>query len=170
MAEINVVRKPAIPFWGWLLAAGAVLILWIVFWAFWSSDPPSAVATDPITDVYLLVAAPDRRAFLGRQAEFSNVTVLDVVGDKTFWIGPSTEKRVFVVLNEVPTPGQPGVEGRYDIRKGQTLSIVGALTEIPDAETAKTLWGEPGANAAAQEQVYLRANQVEIHSGGTSKS
>jgi len=175
MAEINVVRKPAFPLWGWLVAALAILLLFILFWAFWSpgnrfnttagNTPPAAV-NDPITDVYMVVAAPDRRALMGRQAKFANVTVQDVVGDKTFWIGPSAEQQIFVVLDEVPTPGKPGVEGRYHIRKGQTISITGTLIEMPAAETAKTLWGEPGANAAAKETVYIRANQIEIHSGG----
>lgn len=176
MAEINVVHKPAFPRWAWWLVALAVaILLWILFWNLWAPDRTGAAlsdtsrsraalsaATDPITDVYVVVTAPDRRALLGRQAQFSGVMVQDVVGDKTFWIGPSADKRMFVVLDEAPTSSKPGVEGRYNIEKGQKLNITGALVQIPDAETAKTLWGAPGANAAASEQIYLRANQIEI--------
>lgn len=172
MAEIPISRKPAIPLWGWfLLAAGVVILLW---WALagWGRRDTVAIGNpaeaEPITDVVAIVAIPNRLPLVGRRVQFTNVNVQSVVGDKTFWIGPSAEQRVFVVLNEVPTPGTP-IEGRYDINAGQTINVTGTLVRMPDANTAKDLWGEPGGNASASEQVYLFAQKAEILSSSAAK-
>lgn len=165
MAEINVVRKRPVPIWAWLLAG---IALFLLIWLLWGALRPGYVTrnrmvlTDPVTDVLVLVDTPDRRSLLGRQVQLSDVSVRRVTGDKTFWIGPSDDKQLLVVLNEEPTPGS-SVEGRYNIEPGQTVDITGAMIQLPDADTARTLWGEAVAREAADDQVYLRANQVKIH-------
>ncbi len=104
------------------------------------------------------------QALVGRQVELSGVRVQDVVGDKTFWIGPSQSQRLFVFLEEDRTAAKP-VEGKVDVNPGQTVAIQGELRRLPSAEEAQRQWGmTPQAfEALKQAQVYLHARSVQIH-------
>ena len=173
MAEIRVERKSVAPWWMWAVLALFVLA---IVWGYLAmrghnttadsaavtAESERARSVDGVNDLLVIVTAPERRAFLGRNVQLTHVTVLDVVGDKTFWIGPSNEQRLFVVLNEVPGSSRPGVEGRYNINPGQVLNLTGTIQELPDAATARAQWGEAGATAAREEQVYLFAQKAEI--------
>ena len=183
MARIPVERKrTGIPWWAWLLLALAVAaLLWFLFDLF-NRDPTEArdlnvevpavtaapageqagAAAAPITDMLIIVDTPDKASLVGRRVQFTNVTVQSVVGDKTFWIGPSKDKQLFVVLEEDPSAG--ATEGQVDVNAGQTGTITGEIRKLPSMEEARSQWGLSEANTAELEnqQVYLQAQQVQI--------
>ncbi len=88
--------------------------------------------------------------------------VQSVVGDQAFWVGPSQDQQLFVVLEEDPSAG--ATEGQVDVNAGQMVSIMGEIRELPSMEEARAQWGLSEANTAqlANQQVYLHAEQVEI--------
>lgn len=120
-------------------------------------------STAPITDVVVVVTAPDREALVGRQVQITGVKVQSVPSDKGFWIGPSDHQRLFVRLDEVRTPGTP-VEGRVDIDSGQTVSVTGTLRRLPAQDTIRSNWGLDTNEAAAlmNERVYLHAERAQV--------
>ena len=88
--------------------------------------------------------------------------VQSVVGDATFWVGPSDDQQVFVVLDEEQDAA--GAEGRVDVNEGQTVRITGEVRQLPSMQEAQQQWGLSEANAAQLEnqQIYISAEQVEI--------
>lgn len=156
MAEIPVERKSGgIPWWVWLLLAA--LIVGLLIWMFSGDDEaetaaapatapavvapavetPAPVGTDvaaagPITDLATITGAAGLTSMVGREVQLSGVPVQAVVGDRTFWVGTNEGQRALVVLNEEPTPAQPGVEGRYDVNAGQVIDLTGTIRNIND--------------------------------------
>lgn len=177
MAEIKVEKKTA-PWWLWLLLA--LLVLGLVWWlvsalgddddVLTASEPGPAVAVAPaapaaadaeIDDVLMIVTVPDRRPLVGSRIRLTNVPVLDVVGDRSFWIGPSREQRVFVVLDESGPPTGP-TDADININPGQVVNLTGVVRAMPDARTAEAAFGAPGAAAVREESVYLFAQAAEV--------
>lgn len=173
MAEIPVERKSGIPWWVWLLLA--LIVLGLILW--WASDDdeietavvaPVAPVTEtavapattdmaaagPITDLTTILGAADRSMLVGRQVQLSNVQVQSVVGDRTFFVGPDANQTVLVVLDEIPTPGTPGTEGRYDVTQGQVVNISGSMASPNDPMFgAQPIEGLPaGTNAVIRAQ------------------
>ncbi len=171
MAEIPIERKSGIPWWVWLIPA--VLLIAFFIWMFTGDDDSERVATDlnpvevvpitdgamaapndpavtgPITDLAMITGASGLTSMVGRQVQLGNVQVREVVGDRTFWVGPSDDRRAFVVLNEEATPGQPGVEGRYDVTTGQVINVSGTIRNIDDpAFTGNPIEGLPAGQTA----------------------
>jgi hypothetical protein len=114
-----------------------------------------------IDDVLVVVTPPDPSPLAGRRVQLTNVPVLDVVGDRTLWVGPNQDQRLFVVLKEVPPPGWP-TDADIDLNPGQTVNLSGVIERIPDPRSAAQAWGEPGANAAKEERVYLFADAAQV--------
>lgn len=192
MARIPVERKKTgIPWWAWLILALLVAgLIWFLFELF-SRDPNEArdlnvetgaevaapagaqaeaaggtnagqQAGVPLTDLLIIIDAPDRASMVGKQVQLANVTVQSVVGDKTFWVGPTTDKQLFVVLEEDPSAG--AVEGQVDVNAGQTVTITGEVRKLPSMEEARSQWGLSETNSAQleQQQIYVHAQQVKI--------
>ncbi len=172
MAEIPIERKSGIPWWAWLILA--VLVAALLIWMFSGDDdrdrtttdlnpvavapvddraltatPIDQAATGPITDLAMITGATGLTAMIGRPVQLGNVRVQEVVGDRTFWVGPSADQRALVVLNEEATPGQPGVEGRYDVTVGQVINVNGMIRNIDDAAFASNpIEGLPAGQTA----------------------
>ncbi len=161
MAEIPIERKSGMPAWLWLIL-GALVVAFLI-WMFSGDDndreivatdvapvavapltdaapmaapmagPTDAAATGPITDLAMITGASSLMPMVGREVQLTNVRVQEVVGDRTFWVGTNADQRALIVLNEEPTPGQPGVEGRYDVTAGQVINVNGMVRNIDDA-------------------------------------
>lgn len=179
MAEIPVQQKSGIPWWVWaLLALLAVLLL---VWLFSGDDEAEVAAVDntvpvvapvdtrapvvtnqvaagAITDLTTILGTTDLTTLAGRPVQLSNVTVQEVVGDRTFWIGPDASQRAFVVLNEQPTPNQPGVEGRYDVTAGQVINISGVMRGVDDP----AILDNPIEGLPAGQQALIHAESLDI--------
>ena len=130
-----------------------------------ATGQPASAAGGPITDVP--IGQPDKLvALVGKPVQLTNVRVQDVVGDQTFWVGPSETQHLFVVLEEDRTRAQK-VEGQVDVNEGQRVTIRGEIRKLPSAEEARREWGiSPQTFEALQkEPVYLHARSVNIVSG-----
>ncbi len=98
---------------------------------------------------------------IDKRAELKGLTVLDVVGDKTFWVGRDTKERILVYLEEEKRPGQ-AVEGDVDVRAGQVVDVYAAITKLPSREQIQNTWDlTPEAfEVLKREQVYLYVANV----------
>ncbi len=119
----------------------------------------------PITDLTTIFEEQDKASLAGRRVDLQGETaaqVRSVVGDTTFWVGPSQDRQVFVAL--VEEQDAAGVEGLVDVNEGQTIRITGQMRQLPPMEEARQQWGLSEANAAELEnqQIYISAEQVEI--------
>lgn len=118
-----------------------------------------AGAGDVLTDMMTVVNERNQRSLAGRQALFANVAVQSVVGDRGFWIGPSPEEQLFVVMDEANV-GQ--AEGAVQITPGQTVTLGGTLERLPSPDQTPPEWGfDAGSQGALEgQEVYLQARQV----------
>ena len=117
----------------------------------------AAVAQGPITELAVILDAQDRRSLIGREFQLSGVRVLDVVGDRTFWVGEGANRRVFAALKEVPPPGWP-TDADIDINPQQTISFRGVVRDASDGELA----GRPLQDMPAGTDIVLHAQTAEI--------
>jgi hypothetical protein len=122
-------------------------------------------AADEIRDVLIIVAAPNRPSLIGRRVRFDTVKVQDVVGDRTFYIGPNENQRILVALEEEPSPNNP-VEGKVNVNPGQTVSFTGVVTAMPNAEEARKRFGkllnDSEFNNFLNQQIYIRTDKVNV--------
>ncbi len=158
---------------GVLLALTLLVLLGLFLWNVTWQRPVDGLIT---TDVGQLTSAgaitidgeelgrPDQLAALvGQAVQLKAVRVRDVVGDETFWVGPSAGQRLFVVFDE------SGIRDEaVKVTAGQTVTIVGELRELPSPEEARRRWGlTPRVGEALRgQQVYLYTRLVTIVSGG----
>jgi len=127
-----------------------------------ASPTPSVVTTtEPITDVVVVATTQDQQSLVNRQVLLTNTPVQSVVGDRTFWVGPSNTQQMFVVLDEALDSGS--TEKRLDINAGQTLTVNGLIRPMPSLADAQKQWGLSAAEAEAlkNQKVYLQASQVQ---------
>lgn len=184
MAEINIEKKHRGAIWPWIVG---LIVLLLIIWAIAESRhrdravaaapivTPPAVATGevagdvtaaPLTDVVTIVAVPVERRLplVGQRVQLDSVAVQSVVGDETFWVGPSTTQQLFVALD--PAPGlNRDVESPTDVNAGQQVNVTGVLRRVPASlDSMRTRWKLDAATVAALQdaQVYLAAIKVAV--------
>jgi hypothetical protein len=150
MAEIPVEKKSSMT-WLWVLL-GLLLAALLLWWLLADDDDEAVdpagvetmqvdtmttdglatggVATDPaaagpITDMSMLMPAiaPE---MVGREVRLEGVQVQEVVSDIGFWVGPSSDQRIFAVLSQEATPGTP-TEGEADVNTGARANVTGTI-------------------------------------------
>jgi hypothetical protein len=167
MAEIAVRRKPVIPVWAWLLIGLALIAL---LWAFFGRDRGWLGGADryragAIDDLALLYNVSNPDSLVGREVRIDNAKVLSVTGDRHFWVGDREGRQVLVMLDETATPGQPRIEGRYDVNPGQTIAITdGEVKRVPAWDEARSRWNidENLRSNFENQRVYVEAKKLEI--------
>jgi hypothetical protein len=122
--------------------------------------PPTGTLTDPA-----MVYTAERPAILvGRHVRADQAQVLSVVGDRTFWVGPSEEQKMFVRLR----PGlDEGIMEKVVVMKpGQIVSIEGDLRGAPEGPNAPKWWRHRYSHGDVDhgEQIYLYADRIEFAS------
>jgi hypothetical protein len=166
MAEIAVERKRGLPWWAWLLIALAALLLaWALFDRRGTGEAQRQRAAGPVTDLTVFYALDNAAELVGRDVRIESANVLSVTGDRHFWVGDKEGRQVLVILNEVPTPNQPQIEGRYDVNPGQKISIVeGEVKRSPGWEEARSQWNiDPSLRSNYENQrVYIAASKLRI--------
>lgn len=126
-----------------------------------STAPTVVTTTEPITDVVVVATTQDQQSLVNRQVQLTNTPVQSVVGDRTFWVGPSNTQQMFVVLDEALDSGS--TEKRLDVNAGQMLTINGLLRPMPNTADAQKQWGLSATETEAlkSQKVYLQASQVQ---------
>lgn len=171
MAEIPVERKSGIPWWVYLLLA--LSIVGLAVWLFSDNDPEVAAvapvttevvtmsgvdATGPITELVTIAGAADGAVLAGRSVQLSTVPVQEVVSDAGFWVGSSPADRVYVVLDEQPSP-DGGVEGQVNVNAGQIVTLNGGtVRSAADGSPVGTQSLPPGV----RHFIHIPGSQVEI--------
>ena len=129
-----------------------------------STAPVTAgVVTVPITDELIIVGVRDRTPFVGRGASLIGTKVQRVVGSRSFWVGPSSNQRLFVVVDS--STSYRSAAKQFDVEAGQMLAVTGVIKAVPsDLSRLRSAWGITAADEAAlrRDHVYLAATDVVI--------
>ena len=151
MAEIPVEKKSGIPWWGWLLALLALIAVAAILWLSLADDDDpdttevvvpvvseapgdgakpvedgEAEASGKITSITMLRRG-SLSGLVGTSVSLDNITVDSLAGDMSFYINDSSDEKVFVAFEEIPTPGNPAKEGKLDINPGTVLNLDGTI-------------------------------------------
>jgi hypothetical protein len=120
------------------------------------------VIQEPITDVVVITTYPNKESLVNKRVLFTETQVLNVVGDRPFWVGRSNNERLAVVL--APALDKGSAEKKIVVRAGQTLDLAGVLKPMPSAETARQQWGLNATEAQQlqSEVVYLQADKIDF--------
>lgn len=127
-------------------------------------DPVITVTPVPVVSSVLLVPVPQRLALAGRAAALAGVEVQTVAGPRSFWVGPTPDQRLFVVMSD-SAARRTLLAAPFDIEAGQTVAIAGVIRPIPaDLASVRNRWSLSAANEATlrAERVYLDASEVVI--------
>ena len=168
-------RRGGTPWWVWLLGLAALgLIAFMIFQglnddsstaggttsgttsqgAGTEAGTPGAVVADG-TD--LLATSADAQTlggYEGSQVEATDVTVESVTGDETFWVGESSDERLFVFLN---LSGESGP----DIDAGDEVSFSGTVEPLPvDFESRFDISADEGAGQLEEQGRYLQVTDI----------
>lgn len=123
-----------------------------------------ASSAGALRDVDVILAAPNRRALVGRPVQLTGVEVRSVPSDRTLWVGPSRDRVLFIVISNASGAGAAAAE-RPTARPGDRVTVSGVLRAVPDnLEPWRTVWGlDPGGvGAVRRAQVYLAANRADL--------
>lgn len=126
----------------------------------------SATVAANITDLQQIINATDKPALVGKQIQLNQVQVQSVVGDQSFWIGPSPSQQIFVTFAEMPTPGTPK-EGQVAIKMGQKVSLSGTIRSMPalsDDWMKQNKIDDASAATLKQQPIYIQATEVKVES------
>lgn len=179
MAQLDIQKKQGASWIWWLI--GLIVLALIIWWLVAGNDndaqvaeAPGAVApvatapaaapaaAAPVTDVVIVVTAPNPADFVGQHVELRGVHVQSVVSDKGFWVGPSDTQRLFAVRTNQTAPFTPP-NGAVD--PGQTVDLFGVVEAMPDDLTPQTTeWNLASTDTAAlgAERVYIRVDSLTI--------
>ena len=118
-----------------------------------------------ITDYLIIVAEPNRTSLIGRRVRLTGVQVQSVVGDRTFYVGPSESQRILVLLDEEKTPDSK-IEGKVDVDPGQTVSFTGVIERMPSIEEARNRFGrlmnDKELNKLRDQQIFIHTDSVDV--------
>jgi hypothetical protein len=124
-------------------------------------------ATEPrqpgvLTKLSTILDAADRSSFRAETVAVRDVPVQSVVGDYTFWIGTSSERRIPVVLLGERTARQ--AENQTEVRVGQRVNVFGMVRLLKDVQRIDESWAlnERDREELRRQPVYISAEQVEI--------
>ena len=132
-----------------------------------------------ITELSEIVSASDRASLAGRRVRLAEVNVLEVVNNRSLFVGANEEERLFVAVRRTPRVGgttgsveeqaQEEQQGRQKFEVGQTLKLAGVIRPVPETtDEALRRFGLEGEQfeLVQDEQVFIRANRVEVVGGG----
>lgn len=132
-----------------------------------SGDSQVIMAQTPgtVKSVEAMLSAP-AEALITKPVALERVEVIDVVGDKGFYVKPTTgnvSKSIFVRLDEQPTPEYEGIEGRYDVNEGDVIQVQGIIKAVKsEASIMKmdSMIEREELDKYADDRVYIHADEL----------
>lgn len=106
------------------------------------------------------------QALITKPVELDRVKVIEVVGDKGFYVKPMTgdvSKSVFVRLDQQATPSREGIEGRYDVNAGDIIQISGTIKAVKSEESIMemdSMIERDELDKYADDRVYIHADKL----------
>ena len=120
---------------------------------------PAAPAPAPTeTLASLPIGQQDALAGLvGKRARLAGMQVQEVVGDKTFWIGPNPTRHILVYLDE-----DEETDDEVEVRAGQTVNLTADVKKLPSLSQIADQWDiiPDALDELAPERVYLYVDDV----------
>ena len=112
----------------------------------------------PLSDVVTFATAADPLSLVGRKAKLTNVVVQKVLSDRAFFVGPSAQQQMLVLLDKGMDAGASGAS-KVTITTGQPVSLVGVVEKMPTQEAISQQYQISGANYTAiqDQKAYLHA-------------
>ncbi len=112
----------------------------------------------PLSDVVTFAAATDPLSFVGRNAKLTAVPVQKVLSDRAFFVGPTPQQQMLVLLDKGMDAGASG-GSKVTIATGQPVSLVGVVEKMPTQEAISQQYQISGDNYTAiqDQKAYLHA-------------
>jgi len=112
----------------------------------------------PLSDVVTFAAATDPLSFVGRKAKLTAVPVQKVLSDRAFFVGPTPQQQILVLLDKGMDAGASGAS-KVTIATGQPVSLVGVVEKMPTQEAISQQYQISGDNYTAiqDQKAYLHA-------------
>ena len=129
--------------------------------ALWEPSADKDVAIGWIRDL-LPALEQENDVLIGQRLAVNSVLVESVIGDVVFWVGPSKQRRMLVVMDKetMDTP-----ETKTIIKTGQIVNVVGVIEPMPSKQVAPHLWAMVTAKEAAEfspHPIYLFATHIKV--------
>ncbi len=112
----------------------------------------------PLSDVVAIATAADPLSLAGHRAKLTNVMVQKVLSDRAFFVGPSAQQQILVLLDKGMNAGASGAS-KVTIATGQPVSLIGIIEKLPTQEAISQQYQISGGNYAAiqDQKAYLHA-------------
>ncbi len=112
----------------------------------------------PLSDVVAFATATDPASFIGRKAKLTNVQVQKVITDRAFFVGPSPQQQMLVLLDKGMDAGA-GTASKVTITTGQPVSLIGVVEAMPTQEAVNQTYGVAATDYTAiqDQKAYLHA-------------
>ncbi len=112
----------------------------------------------PLSDVVAFAASTDPLSYVGQKAKLTNVVVQKVLSDRAFFVGPSAQQQMLVLLDKGMNAGASGAS-KVTITTGQPVSLVGVVEKMPTQEAIGQQYQISGDNYTAiqDQKAYLHA-------------
>ena len=112
----------------------------------------------PLSDVVAFATATDPLSFVGHKAKLTAVPVQKVLSDRAFFVGPTPQQQILVLLDKGMDAGASGAS-KVTIATGQPVSLVGVVEKMPTQEAISQQYQISGDNYTAiqDQKAYLHA-------------
>lgn len=112
----------------------------------------------PLSDVVAFATAADATAFIGRKAKLTNVQVQKVITDRAFFVGPTSDQQMLVLLDKGMDAGA-STDKKVTITAGQPVSLIGVVEALPTQEAINQTYGVSSTDYAAlqSQKAYMHA-------------
>ncbi len=116
----------------------------------------ASMAGEPLSDVAELTSVADKTTLIDRNVSLKNVSVVSVINNRAFYVGPSASQEILVMLGpDMKATGKTPVV----IEAGNKISVTGILKALPEQSMLQSDY-QISANQYSNlqnESVYLHA-------------
>ena len=111
-----------------------------------------------LSDVVPFATATDPMTFVGRRAKLTNVPVQKVLSNRVFFVGPTAQQQMLVLLDKTMDAGTNGAS-KVTIASGKPVSLVGVVEKMPAQDELSQKYQISGADYTAiqDQKAYLHA-------------
>jgi len=168
----RVLRRARFVWWVIFWAVVLILALWWAIWGWagtggwwWAGRVQSTTTYTPQNTNRPALSGPgvaalqaaDKRSFIGKYFQASNVPIQAVAGQNAIWVGPDNAQPMLVILS-----GSGANASQVGFAKGGLVDVTGTVENAPPLAQARQQWSLSGADAARLEQqgAYIQARQI----------
>ncbi len=112
----------------------------------------------PLSDVVTFATAADPLSLVGRNAKLTDVPVQKVLSDRAFFVGPTPQQQILVLLDKGMDAGAT-TPSKVTITAGKPVSLTGIVEKMPTQEAISQQYQISGDNYTAiqDQKAYLHA-------------